>query len=90
MINIKLVGAILHTPKEIVFVGTYQSKSDAIWELNEAAKKYLRANPGIWESDLYEDWFEFDACETINYLINDYDGVVKRYQNSNFADEESK
>ena len=90
MINIKLVGAILHTPKEIVFVGAYQEKYEAIRELNEAVKKYLNANPGIWESDLYEDWFDFDACETINYPVSDYDSVVKRYQNSNFADEESK
>lgn len=82
-VDIALIIAVMHTPREIIFVGTFGNKWDTQSALDDASEKYIKANPGILRSDIYLDWFNSD---TENYQIADYESFKERHESAEYEE----
>ncbi len=69
MIEVNTVCAVLHTPSEIVVLGTYQNKWEALNALDCAIDTYIRDNPELTPNDFYRDWFDLPIGEDVNYVV---------------------
>ena len=69
MIELKTICAVLHTPSEIVLLGAYQDKWEALTALDSAIDTYIRDNPELTPNDFYRDWFDLPIGEDVNYVV---------------------
>ena len=69
MIEVKTICAVLHTPSEIVVLGAYQDKWEAITALDSAIDAYIKDNPELTFLDFYQDWFDLPIGEDVNYVV---------------------
>lgn len=71
MVELKTICAVLHTPSEIVVLGAYQNKWEALTALDCAIKAYIKDNPELTRSDFNKDWFDLPIGEDVNYIVYD-------------------
>ncbi len=88
MITIKTVCAIMHTPLDIVLVGTYDNVFAAKRALEAAAQSRIKENPVLSLNEISLDWFDLEIGGDANYKITNYEEMRDRWDNSAYGDDD--